>query len=77
MQANVSASAGESNGCWKKLNVFLTAVVPKLVPSRQASRWTRHQAADSPVWAARNHWKAMKPTGASATAISDHQSRRR
>ena len=37
MQANVSASAGESNGCWKKLNVFLTAVMPKLVPSRQAS----------------------------------------
>ena len=42
MQANVSASVGESNGCWKKLSVFLTAVMPKLVPSRQASRWTRN-----------------------------------
>ena len=41
--------------------MLLIAVAPKLVPSRHASRWTRNHGHDSPVWAARNHWKATKP----------------
>ena len=46
----VTASVGELNGWARKLSVFVTAVVPKLVPSFHASVCTRNHTPHSPVW---------------------------
>ena len=73
----MSASVGDPRGLVRKSNELVIAVAPKLVPSDQASRWTRNQAPRSPAVWSTYHWNPMNPIGARIGALSDHQSRLR